>query len=134
MCQPVRQDDPTIADKDRLFRRIHPDHHLVRDDDTGLARISSGAFRDKELSVDIESVMRGIGKIHVDCLQNYVGYMLVSITAGKARQCRQIVCRDPLPNNPSHGLVFGSKNNKRDLEELRKSAQWVIPTHPPPYD
>lgn len=133
MCQAAYQDDPTITNEDRLFRRVHLTQ-LVRDDDTGLARISSGAFRDKELSVNIESILLNEGKSPAAYLQGHLVHKLVSVTAGEARQHSQAVCRDPLPNDLSHGLIVGSKNNRRTLEGLRDSAIWVVPTQAPPYD
>jgi hypothetical protein len=132
MCNPVYEDDPTIANEDRLFRRIHLTQ-LVRDDDTGFARVSSGAFRDRELSINIESILLGEGKTSTACLQNYLVHKLVSITAGVARRLQQAVCRDPLPDDLSHGLVCGAKNNRRVHEGLRDSADWVIPASAPSY-
>jgi hypothetical protein len=131
MSQPDYQDDTSIADEDRLFRRIHSTQ-IVKDDN-GFARVSSGAFRDKEMSVNIESVLLSEGKSAADCLQGYRAHKLVSITAGAARQFRQAVCRDPLPEDSSHGLVCGSKSNGRVVEGLRSSAKWVIPDAAPLY-
>jgi hypothetical protein len=126
------QDDASIADEDRLFRRIHLTQ-IVKDDDTGLARISSGAFRDKELSVNIESVLLNDGKEPRHCLRSYLIHKLASITAGGARQYQQVVCRDPLPDDPSHGLVWGSKNSRRVHVGLTDAATWVIPDQAPLY-
>jgi hypothetical protein len=61
MSLPDFTDDPSIAESERLLRRIHL-KQIVKDEDTGLARISSGAFRDKELSVDIEKVLVSHGE------------------------------------------------------------------------
>jgi hypothetical protein len=132
MCQPARQDDLTITNEERLFRRIHLSQ-IVKDDDTGRARVSSGAFTDKELSINIESVLIGNGEAVDTCLRNYRGHKLVCFTAGQARQLQQIVCRDPIsPDNLSHGLVYGSKS-RRIREGLRDSAEWVIPAEAPFY-
>lgn len=122
MCQPARQDDASIANEDPLFRRIHLTQ-IVKDDDTGLARISTGAFRDKELSINIESILLGDGKIPEHCLQTYLTHKLAAITAGEARQYQQAVCPDPLPHDPSHGLVYGSKNNRRIHSGLTAAAK-----------
>lgn len=133
MCQPERQNDLTIIDGERLFRRI-PIYQIVRDDDTGLARFSSGAFKDKELSINIESALMENGGAVDDCLRGHQGYKLASLTAGVARQYSQIVCRDPIPpDNLSHGLICGAKSSRRIYEGLRDSAQWIIPNQAPPY-
>jgi hypothetical protein len=133
MSERVRQDDPSIENAERLFRRVHLSL-LVRDDDTGLARISSGAFKDKELSVHLESVMTEVGLRPESCLQHRNAHKLVSITARDARSLDQAVCRDPLPEDAAHGLVCGSKNNRRVHEGLRSAASWVIPAAAPSYD
>jgi hypothetical protein len=83
MPQPVYQDDASIRDEERLFRRVHLSQ-LVRDDDTGLARVSSGVFKNKELSVNIESILVKTGSSPGACLHNYRAHRLVSITAGSA--------------------------------------------------
>jgi hypothetical protein len=132
MCQPVRQDDPSIAHQDRLFRRVHL-VQVVRDDDTGLARISSSAFRDKELSINIESVLLSGGQTAVACLEKYPNHKLAAITAGEARQYQQAVCRDPLPEVPSHGLICGSKSPRHIQDGLRTAAQWIAPAQAPLY-
>lgn len=134
MCQTARQDDLTVRNEERLFRRIHL-CQIVKDEDTGCARFSSGAFRDKELSINIESVLLRGGETSDACLRKYQGYKLASFTAGQARQLQQIVCPDPEPpDNMSHGLVCGSKSSKRIHEGLRVSALWVIPAQAPRYD
>jgi hypothetical protein len=129
MSQPVFQDDTTIGDEERLFRRV-PVIQLVPDEDTGLARVSSCAFRDRELSVYIESVLTESGRSAESCLRNYDVHKLVSITAANARQFNQAVCRNPLPEEPSHGLVYGSKNNSKISRGLSSLAAWVIPPAP----
>jgi hypothetical protein len=132
MCQAARQDDLAITADERLFRRVHLSQ-IVKDDDTGNTRISTGAFKDKELSVNIESVLIRNGESADACLRQHQLHKLVSITAGQARQLQQIVCPDPLPDDASHGLVCGSKNNRRIHEGLRDSAAWIIPAKAPPY-
>ena len=94
MCQTARQDDLTIRNEERLFRRMSP-FQIVEDEDTGRARFSSGAFRDKELSINVESVLLRGGEAADACLRKYQGYKLASFTAGQARQLQQIVCPDP---------------------------------------
>ena len=133
MRQPVCQDDQTIEDGERLLRRV-PASQIVRDDDTGKARISSGAFCDRELSVDIEAIFLKTGKRLDDYLLNFPGFRLVCVSAGCVRHHGQAVCRDPLPDNPAHALVCGSKNNKQVRNGLRDCADWVVPSEPPDYE
>jgi hypothetical protein len=133
MSLPVHQDDASILDDERLFRRVHLSQ-LVKDDDTGLARVSSGVFKNKELSVNIESILVKTGSSPGECLHNYRVHKLISIKAGSARRLSQAVCRDPLPDDPSHGLVYGSKNSKSIHDGLRAAAMWEIPPTAPPFE
>jgi len=132
MSQTVYQDDKSICDDDTLFRRIHL-LQIVKDDDTGLARVSSGAFKDKDLSVNIKSVLDGMGLGPEDCIINRSTQKLVAFTAGEARQLSQTVSHDPLPGNPAHGIVYGSKS--RTVQKgLIAAADWAIPAKAPRYE
>jgi len=133
MAQNDYQDDASILGEDKLFRRVHITQ-LVRDDDTGLARVSSGVFKDRELSINIESVLSNAGIAVEACLQTHRTHKLISITAEIGRQFNQAVCRDPLPGDVSHGLVCGSKNTKSVHEGLRTAAIWEIPISAPLYE
>ncbi|MGA2716116.1 MAG: hypothetical protein ABSG41_23705 [Bryobacteraceae bacterium] len=57
MAEDARQDDPTVLNGDRLFRRVqaHPNQLFTEPD--GSKRPSSAVFKVTELSVNIESVM-----------------------------------------------------------------------------
>jgi hypothetical protein len=133
MSQTNYQDDASIQDDDRLFRRVHI-KQLVRDEDTGFVRVSSGVFKDRYLSINIESVLTNFGGSAEACLSNFKAHKLISITAGNGRQFNQAICRDPLQGDPSHGLVYGSKNAIRIRDGLRAIAAWVIPMAAPSYE
>jgi hypothetical protein len=130
MADPNRQDDASIRDEERLLRRVHL-MQLVQDEDTGCVRVSSGAFKDRELSVDLESVLTECGVDVRDCLQGHPAHKLVGITAQVARLHGQIVYRDPVPENPAHAIVYGNKNSKTVHEGLRSASAWVVPPAPP---
>jgi hypothetical protein len=130
MSHPVFQDDVSICDEERLFRRVHPTH-LVRDEDSGTLRVSSAAFKDEELSVNIESILKLDGSAPEACLRKHPNHRLVAITAADARKFSQAVCRDPLPEDRSHGLVYGLKKKPSIHQGLRSAAIWVIPSSPP---
>ena len=49
-------------------------------------------------------------------------------------QFGQAICRDPLPGDPSHGPVYGSKNASRIRDGLRAVAAWVIPMAAPSHE
>lgn len=118
------EDDPTISGQERLFRRIP--QSWVHWDENGSASISSAAFKDHELSVNLESVMARIGRQPEDCIRGYAGYGLAAITAAHARSLQQAVARDPLPDEPAHGVVYGDKKHRGISGKLRDGAQWVV--------
>jgi hypothetical protein len=130
MSPPVFQDNASICDEERLFRRIHITQ-LVKDGDSGLVRVSSAAFRDQELSVHLEPELEREGNSAETCLRNHRNHKLVFIAAGDARRFGQSVCRDPLPEDHSHGLVYGPKKRGTIDEGLRAASAWVVPPSPP---
>ncbi len=107
-------DDPTILDPAELWRRIPP-RHFVRDENRNLVRPSSAAFDDhpngSPMSVLLAEDVIGSGRGPNDVLSNDYGFALASITARLTRDCSQGVARDPLPDEPSHAVVFGNKTD-----------------------
>ena len=118
------EDDPSIADDERLFRRIP--RTWVDWDEHGNASISSAAFKDEELSINIESVMMRDRRPPVDAIRGYPGYGLAALTAGHARSLNQLVVREPIEQEPAHGVVFGKKKRGGIAGKLRDGASWVI--------
>lgn len=133
MSPPVYQDNTSIRDEEKLFRRIHL-AQLVRDDDTDSVRVSTAAFRDEDLSVNIESVLTESGCTPEACLRNHHCHRLVSLAAGDTRRLNQSLCHDPLPDDLSHGLIYGLKKNRQIQIGLSAAAIWVIPGTAPRYE
>lgn len=124
MAGRVYEDDPSIPGSERLFRRIPPT--WVDWDEDGNAAISSAAFKDEELSVNLESTMARDSRPPEDAIRNYPGYGLAAITAAHARSLNQNVASDPLPEEPAHGVVYGQKKKGGIGGKLRDSAEWVV--------
>jgi hypothetical protein len=101
MAGRVFLDDPSIQAAERLFRRIPS--AWVDWDEQGNALISSAAFKDEELSINLESVMTRDGRPPEDAIHNHPRYGLAAITAAHARSLNQAVAPDPLPEEPAHG-------------------------------
>lgn len=120
----VFEDDPTIPATERLFRRIPPT--WIDWDDQGKAAISSAAFKDEELSITLESVMERDQRPPEDAVRNFPRYGLAAITAGHARSLNQAVARDPEPEEPAHGVVYGQKKRGGIGGKLRDGAEWVV--------
>ncbi len=124
-------DDPNIPDEERLFRRIHLAHMV--DGEGGKSAVSSAAFRETELSVNLESVMRVAGREPKDSLKDNPNDLLLSIAAGACRRNGQMVGPDPTPNEPAHGYVFGKKSNSIK-RALRNAAGWIVPDTAPSWE
>ena len=120
----VFEDDPSIFGDERLFRRIP--RSWVDWNESGNPTISSAAFKDPELSVYLESVMASAGRPPTEAILNYSGYGLAAITAAHARAQNQRVARDPLPEEPAHGVVYGQKRGGGISGALRDGAVWII--------
>ena len=129
-------DDPNIPNAERLFRRIHLTH--VVEGEGGISVVSTAAFRDVELSVNLESVMQGAGRAPEDSLKHNPGDLLMSLTAGLCRDQGQLVGPDPIaedqalgvPAEPAHAYVYGKKS-RTVQKALRDAAAWVIPAESP---
>jgi hypothetical protein len=121
-------DRDNILDDERLLRRVHLS--LIVEGQNGIAQVSTAAFRDQELSVNIESRMREAGRTPADSLKNNPNDLLVFITARVCRDNDQLVGPDPVPTEPAHGYVFGKKG-KTVQRRLRDSAEWVVPVTAP---
>jgi hypothetical protein len=120
----VFEDDLSISGNENLFRRINPSWTLW--DDSGTPTISSAAFRDEELSVNIESLMIRDGRPPEDAIRGYPGFGLAVITAAYARSLGQAVAADPKPEEPAHGVVYGHKRRGHIDKRLRESARWQV--------
>lgn len=51
---------------------------------------------------------------------------MAAITASHARSLQQAVARDPLPEEPAHGIVYGQKKRGGIAGKLRDGAVWVV--------
>jgi hypothetical protein len=122
-------DDPTIPDPSELWRRIPP-KQIVPDENLGGLRPSSAAFDNHRngspMSVHLADVLAELGRGPNTVLVGHDDFALAAITAGLARECGQGVARDPLPEEPAHGLVFGKKT-KAVRKILALGYRWVIP-------
>jgi hypothetical protein len=135
----TRTDDPTIGDAEDLLRRVARDW-IVTEQATQRRRLSSAAFRDgnQEISVDLSSLTTPPA-----CLSrggpSIVG--VVSVTAGQARNLKQGVARDPIPEDPAHAIpedpahavIFGEQN-RATCKGLASCAKWVFPPESNPLD
>lgn len=124
MAEDTRRDDPSIANTDRLFRRVPP-HQLIGEPGD-LPRPSSAVFKNPELSVNIESLMIEQARAPEDTLTGYDGQFLCSIGAGQVREFGHSVVKDiEPPNDPAHGLVLGKKSGSF-ANAMVRACRWIV--------
>lgn len=121
------QDDLTISDDTTLWRRIPP-AWVVYDENQGRSRPSSQAFQDDRNEEPMSVYLADECDGHDEALAGHEGFFLVSVTAEQVRSLGQGIARDPLPDAPSHCLVFGKKT-KKVRSSLAKRADWVVAPH-----
>lgn len=128
-------DDPTIGDRELLYRRVYPaEQFIVEDHERGGWRISSAAFRNHK-----DRLTGREGGMSVFCesgtpdptslLVGYERHGLAAITAGLARECDQKIVRAPTVEHESHCDVCGSKPRTVLVAFADFATQygWVVP-------
>lgn len=116
-------DDPTVQAGCLLSRRFRPQVHLVSDG-CGGERISSGLFKDPELSIQIEECLSARNRGPVDVIVDFPEHDVTAITASVAREQQQAICRDPLPGDECHGLVLGKKTGAISRRLAESATEW----------
>jgi len=125
-------DDPSIPDEAFLWRRIIP-HWWVKDQSTGLYRLSSEGFGDPpdgtHMSVAIrDEIVGGAATFLANCH----GCGIAEFTAGHVRHvCHMAVAREPLPNEPWHAIVVGRKKKQRIRQSIAKGCEVVVKPREP---
>ena len=120
-----QDDDPSIPDADRLFRRVRRNQLFTEPD--GTQRPTSAVFKNPELSVNIESLMIEQGRLPEDALSNFPHEYLTSIIAGNVRAYGYPIVKDTAPpNDPAHGLVLGRKTNAF-ANAMVRTHNWIVP-------
>lgn len=124
-----KQDDPTIADDDRLLRRIFPDWWVPDEKASGM-RLSTAAFDDypdgSPMSVHLGSVLERLGLPNESVLRGHEGYGLAELSAGTVRSLGQGIVRMPEPDWPAHAGVVGRKTYSVQ-KKLRQDAILLVP-------
>jgi hypothetical protein len=136
MAEDPRQDDQTVLNDDRLLRRVQASPSQLVTEPDGSKRPSSAVFKDRELSVNIKSVMVAQGKTAEEALAGFSGWYLTSIAAGSIRrydserqESHPIVRDSDPPNDPAHGLVLGKKTSAF-ANAMVRSHQWIVAPTP----
>ena len=121
-------DDDSIPDDSLLYRRLHQSA-IVFDHNEGDWRISSAGFEDTNgspMSVDLGQVIQNLDESPVEyCLSGYPQHGLASIAAADARNLNQRVAKEPLEENPAHGVVAGPKTDSTK-KKFRRQATFLV--------
>lgn len=95
---------------------------------TGKRQLISGAFKDREMSVDGERLMVAAGIDWKFCLRKWPDAFLVRLNSGFLRGKGQVIEHKPnppeQPDNPFHCEVVGSKNGNTP-GAIRDAVDWV---------
>lgn len=131
------EDDASIGNDCNLLRRVKiKPHCIIWDHNQNRWRPTSASYKDhpngSPMSIVLQDELERIGLKPEDVLADYKEYGLAAITAGFAREQNQRIAKEPMPNDPAHGIVIGNK--KRAASRMAKKAQWVVGTNRLPPD
>jgi hypothetical protein len=123
---PLRIDDLTIPNSERLWRRLFP-KWIVPTEDGGI-RISSAAFKDgnREVSVNLAALTT-----QEKTLAGFSDQGIAGLLAQVPRSLGHAIVRDPLPDNPAHALIcepptIPNKRRERDAKEMARQAVILV--------
>jgi hypothetical protein len=121
---PVDPNAPVLDDV-ALYRRINPTVHLVWDDNLNCRRISTGLFRDPDLSVGLGDVLEAHQRAPETLLDSYPDQYLVAFPVSAVTEVHLTVVRDPVPDEPAHARVPGKKT-QRITRALSRACKWIV--------
>jgi hypothetical protein len=120
----VIPDNAPVPEDMSLYRRVHPSE-IVWSDNDGCLRPGSGVFKDYEMSVHLDDVLRDEEREPESVLEGKPQYSLVSLTAAFVKGEEQTVRRTPKTDDASHGDVCGNKSRGR-RKKFARAAQFVV--------
>ena len=120
----MTEDDARVPDETDLLRRVHPEQ-VIWDENVGVLRPTSAAFRDVEMSVNLGDDIEREGLTSEFAVRNHPRHHLAALTALAARAEEQDVRRTPRADDPTHGDVVGAKPKPRRTV-FALGARWEI--------
>jgi hypothetical protein len=118
-------DDGTIPDETRLYRRLHPTQ-VVWDDNQGCIRVSSGAFTDEFMSVNLGNELERINEPPTFALRHYPIHSLAWLSKGFVQSHEQEVRSTPTPDDSTHGEVVGRKKGSRSRQFAKEAKIEIL--------
>ncbi len=123
MADGASRHDEQLHPETVVWRRIPPRHFPKK---PGVERPDSPAFDDDSDVEPMSVVIAREGRDPREVLLGHDGFGLVELTIEELEAAGQEVVRDPLPEEPDHALVMGTKTlATRRL--LAKTRRWVVP-------
>jgi hypothetical protein len=128
-------DELSLLADDIIIRRINPNQHIVRDQNTGRDRISSKAFSPSSglqggMSVDIEKLIVAAGLDARRFVTAPIWTGSVSFVASQVRALDMWIGFDPLPQNVHHAEVWrapdGGTFTGTQKRGLQRAAVWYV--------
>lgn len=128
-------DDASIGDEEYLIRRVDPVYHVVKDPKAiGGCRIASSLYTTSSggndgMSVDLQASIEAAGLNAREFVSSpkYIGSIRFQVRIARATNLQ--VSRDPLPDNPHHGLVWnqgGKSFSKAQQKALKSNSEWLV--------
>lgn len=78
------------------------------------------------MSVGLGDALEASGLPPASVLEGHpLDFSLVALPARVVRAVEQAVCRDPLEDDPAHGLVVGEKTTAR-MRAMAKGSAWIV--------
>lgn len=111
-------DDPTVADEEELWRRIHPEWVVSN---AGGTRVSSAAFKESsgEISVDRANLTNAEAALAL-----YPHHGLAAIEARVPRSLGAYVVRArPTPDNPAHAVIC-PRPTRGHARQMAGKCEW----------
>lgn len=117
-----------VDDEELLHRGIIVEQWIIFDNNLQRYRLTSAAFKDSEISVDIAS--KTTPQESLDRLPKHKA--LASLVSRDPKELECDVVTDPKVGNPAHALILIKSGKGRVARLLAKKCNWSIP--PDGYD
>lgn len=107
-----------LVDRNETLYRGISQFYIKREDE-GIYRISSGAYKTVDVSVDLASKTTPETSV-----KSFAA--LAGLTAACPIDLGYKVVEDALPDNPAHALILG-KVTSGDAKKMANVSHWVVP-------
>lgn len=132
MSESIYTDDESIENQTLLLRRVPstPKLTVIWDSNLNAWRPSSAAFDNHKngspMSIVLTDTLDRCGRKYESVLAGHEdNFSLAAFKAKVARENNQGIAREPILEEPAHGVVFGRKT-KGVQRKLAKASIWIV--------